>query len=240
VLKEERIPRVSGEDIGGYSEGVALLSKDVDLYVCVGGKGSTSKSGYNGGGASGSGGRGGGATHMAFQGGELSTLAENVEDLLIVAGGGGGVYYGYGTDTGSYHGHGGGYEGVKGRDLYSSGYAPGGAQTLRGSNANYPRGTFGKGGRSSSFGAGGGGGYYGGNAGRSVSYSGGGGYTNWGGGGSGFLSDKLNEAGMWVYKGQAIGSVPENTMNISNSVSDTPEERQAKRGRGYARITLIE
>ena len=212
MLKEERIPRVSGEDIGGYSEGVALLSKDVDLYVCVGGKGSTSKSGYNGGGASGSGGRGGG----------------------------GGVYYGYGTDTGSYHGHGGGYEGVKGRDLYSSGYAPGGAQTLRGSNANYPRGTFGKGGRSSSFGAGGGGGYYGGNAGRSVSYSGGGGYTNWGGGGSGFLSDKLNEAGMWVYKGQAIGSVPENTMNISNSVSDTPEERQAKRGRGYARITLIE
>ena len=97
---------------GGYSVGTLSISSKTNLFVVVGGQGSTQNvynAGYNGGGANSSwydeihpggyGGAGGGATHIATATGELKTLSSNKNSILLVAGGGGGsnlIYKEYG------------------------------------------------------------------------------------------------------------------------------------------------
>lgn len=237
-----RIIVVLLQDEDGYSEGVVQLDAGVDIFVGVGGRGTSSARGYNGGGGSGNGGRGGGATHMALRDGLLSSLEGNISDVLIVAGGGGGLYYGAsGSYTGDYRGHGGGYEGSKGYSGVSGSYAPGGCQTLRSSSSNYPRGTFGQGGKSTSYGAGGGGGFYGGSAGRVTAANSSGGYmTNYGGGGSGYLSPALSEGCMWIYKGGPLSDEETIRTKLAEGCYEEPVEKCAKLGDGYARIILVE
>lgn len=88
---------------GGYSAGIVYLKSSTTLYINVGGKGlgdgthTARKGGYNGGGdatSDGDGntrqGSGGGATHIAMQTGLLSSLSNNIDSILIVAGGGSG------------------------------------------------------------------------------------------------------------------------------------------------------
>ncbi len=86
---------------GGYSKGEITLTENEVLYVNVGGAGTSikeqnkeAKGGYNGGGNaitrsnSYTVSSGGGATHIAKTSGLLSTLENNKDSILIVAGGG--------------------------------------------------------------------------------------------------------------------------------------------------------
>lgn len=178
----------------GYSYGYKLLTKGQKLYIVVGGQGTTALAeanstlgGYNGGGDGSSykkssgtwpiGGSGGGATHIATVTGLLSTLSDNMDSVLLVAGGGGGAggLHGWNDEgdevrTRNTGGTGGGLTGGTGL----GGSSTGGTQTSGGTS--YINGSFGTGGSSTSTypGAGGGGGFYGGAAGYFASGAGGG------------------------------------------------------------------
>ncbi len=231
---------------GGYASGVTTFDYHTNAYVNVGGKGETNSTpgsttgangGYNGGGTSypNSGvnhlyGAGGGATHIALKSGLLSTLGNNIDQILIVAGGGGGgrwqqnwegndlAYYGYG-------GHGGGVNGGYGTDKSNPNVTGGGTQsgTLSGGRSI---GTFGKGADYTGQGAGGGG-FYGGNA------------FPTGGGGSGYIGNTLlTNKVMYCYN--CTESNEESTKTISTTnVDETAISTYAKTGDGYARITLL-
>jgi len=248
---------------GGYSVGEVFLNENEIIYINVGGKGSTIyhsdnviPGGYNGGGSARSindadvySSSGGGATHIATSSGLLSSLASNSSEVLIVAGGGGGSnkfvsdYYGHG-------GVGGGMTGEKPVVTNSSGYSyPNGLanpgtqvsggtymRTCGGSVCyNTQSGSFGQGGgavdvRTS----GGGGGYYGGASGA----------RSGGAGGSGFIaSSKLKslvtvEKHMTCYSCTTSDSVETKTRTTTDVSPDaTPD--YAKKGDGYARITLV-
>ena len=206
---------------GGYTTGLAYLTKGTKLYINVGGKGTNAstnnieyKGGYNGGG-SGKGtsdykaAGGGGATHIAVKSGLLSTFETSLQDVLIVAGGGGGAGY----HTGYYYGHGGeggGLQGNSGVIMANTDGATavgiGGTQTTGAS--------FGQGANNGSNGPGGGGGFYGGTS--ANTYRG-------AGGGSGYVG-VLDEAETYGYDG---------------SVSEEAQSYAAKQGNGYAKITYV-
>ena len=227
---------------GGYSSGFINLNQDDILYIYTGGLGSDGKlkvddslGGFNGGGnghwdkcddeASGG---GGGATHIALRTGLLSNLEDFKSDILIVSGGGGGAAWIYTS------GNGGGYKGTIG---YRS-------ETLYSTNATQLTGyKFGQGGTGSDSygtpGGGGGGGYYGGY----------GGYIENkgdfsidaipGAGGSGYIGHPLlTNKSMYCYNCEE--SSEENTKTISTTCNEeTPTTNCAKKGNGYARMTLI-
>ncbi|MBR1718385.1 MAG: hypothetical protein IJ715_03860, partial [Bacilli bacterium] len=139
---------------GGYSKGNFIANKDDIIYIYIGGQGTISKGGYNGGGSSSSYGgnycgSGGGATHMAKVPGILSSLQQHANDgeILIVAAGGGGANANIGGVGNG--GAGGGLTGGNG-----PGNAVGATQT-----SGYQ---FGQGGNGYLCNGGGGGGYYGG------------------------------------------------------------------------------
>ena len=230
---------------GGYSNGILHLNTNEILYINVGGQGftntskaenSTSYGGYNGGGNSSnvflnklvSG--GGGSTHMALVSGILSTLKDSKDKILIVSGGGGGTSYASASQISS-GGAGGGYKGNSGitnrTDDWcknNAGCVPGGG----GSQESLKDNDFGAG-LASGDGAGGGGGYYGGGPGGTVS----------GGGGSGYIGNLLltNKA-MYCYNCEE--SNEESTKTISTTCNEeTPTSYCAKKGNGYARITLV-
>ncbi len=224
---------------GGYSTGNIKLNNNDKLYVNIGGKGTQSLGGYNGGGSTDlSAGGGGGATHIATTSGLLSVLEKKKINILIVSGGGGG--------SGSFNsfrgGSAGGFLGSK-----AGGTSPGngGTQTTGGDIPNYygptatggGLGLFGIGGNgghetaySQASGAGGAG-FYGG--------SGGGARDGGGGGGSSYIGNTLlTEKSMYCYN--CTESTEESTKTISTTcVNSTPTENCAKSGNGYARITLI-
>ncbi len=215
---------------GGYSLGTVELSINEKLYINVGGQGGSASGGYNGGGNrtekdtySWVCGSGGGATHISKVTGLLSTLSNQKDQILIVAGGGGG-YCGNGTV--SYAGgSGGGYIGN------SSEVTTGGSQTEGGSNANETtEASFGKGADSTNEGAGGGG-YYGGGSGKhdTIGYG--------GAGGSGYIGNSLlTDKYMYCYS--CTTSSAQNTKTYSTSkVSITPTANYAKKGDGAAKIT---
>ena len=222
---------------GSYSTGYVMLEKGDKLYINIGGSGSGDGShtykagGYNGGGNGLNNddyhtrqGSGGGATHIATKSGLLSTLSDSQDSILIVSGGGG---------AGSANsvimcvsgGHAGGYEGNNG-GTYKEGswYATGSGGTQ--SQVDGVNGTFGQGGSSIPSGAGGG--YYGGSA---DNYS--------SGGGSGYIGNaKLTNKAMYCYN--CTKSSEESTRTISTTdVSEIPKENYAKKGNGYAKITLL-
>lgn len=174
---------------GGYSRGTVYLHKDAKIYINVGQKGydcvsSSDTVAYNGGsggilctlpkdgtGRIHAGAGGGGATHIALSSGLLSSFdsdedgygnAEEISDILIVAGAGGGAYY---HDSGSYKGHGGnggGAAGTSGTSYNNITPPTGGTQSSGGAGA--ANGSFGLGGNLGNPVAGGGSGFYGGGA----------------------------------------------------------------------------
>ena len=217
---------------GGYSIGTITLSKSQNLYINVGGNGTTKIGGYNGGGNRPSGdttgwyaGSGGGATHIATVSGLLSTLENSKFDILIVSGGGGGA-----TSSSTYNANGGSGGGYMGSTIKGP---TGGTQTIAGTNAKGGiTGSFGKGADSTNEGAGGSG-FFGGGSGLhpDIGYS--------GAGGSGYIGNPLlTEKSMYCYNCQE--SSEESTKTASTTcTSATPTENCAKQGNGYAKITLI-
>lgn len=158
---------------GGYAIGNHNLTAGDELYVYVGGvgtSGSGSGGGWNNGGnpgSNGSSGGGGGATDIRFGG--FSLL-----NRIIVAGAGGGA-----GSSGTKPGAGGGLVGIDGEGL-------GGTQSAGG--FGYGSGSLGQGGDGfSGDGGGGGAGYYGGGAGVGASGTADGG----GGGGSSYIGSVL-------------------------------------------------
>lgn len=161
---------------GGYSEGEIYLTKGTNLFVYVGGAGTTSTGatasigGFNGGGNggagnSGQGGSGGGATDIRINGNTLY-------DRVIVAGGGGGSGGRSGVSYVSAGGSGGGTTGEDGSSGENANYEGKGAtQTAGGARASFSgtavtgtqtAGSFGIGGNggaltNGNYGAGGGG-----------------------------------------------------------------------------------
>ena len=250
-------------NVGGYSTGTVTLKSGENLFINVGGVGSTSATeksvgGYNGGGFSyfqygyknsrffSS---GGGATHIALISGLLNTLEDSNEKILIVSGGGGGSFYG--NDALDSGGAGGGYIGGNGTQ-HNEGwgtYGSGGTQSTGGYSycdeyscsgwklSYSPKEFF----REGSFGQGG-------NSLEDVpGTGGGGGYYGGGGayhvqsagGGSGYIGNSLltNKA-MYCYNCEE--SSEEDTKTISTTCAEeTPTENCAKKGNGYARITCI-
>ncbi len=230
---------------GAYSIGNVSLNANSKIYLNVGGVGLTnlglntiSAGGYNGGGTGKSsnnnknsfGSGGGGATHVALKSGLLSSFANNKSSLFIVSGGGGGVY----VDLAAYpnyslltSGHAGGYIGNQGTSQYTrvdAVFAATGGTQIDGNS--FGQGASCKGGNCEQ--PGGGGGYYGG---KNNSYC--------AGGGSSYIGNPLlkNKA-MYCYNCEE--SNEESIKTISTTCSEeTPVQNCAKKGNGYARITLV-
>lgn len=177
---------------GGYAKGIVNLKAGEILYICAGAKGSCSTShgtnsydGYNGGGNGGGNGNNGagGATHIAKKSGELRSLVNSKESVLIVAGGGGSN--GYWGETGKGGGLSGGDSSNNYDNLGVVWYKTGGTQTGPGKDGY--KGGFGYGGYGLNSGGAGGGGWYGGSGLGTFSSQNGG-----GGGGSGYIGGVLN------------------------------------------------
>lgn len=231
---------------GGYSFGIVSLNKNDVLYINVGGKGTNGSAsseiasgGYNGGGNGGDvsstryNGGGGGATHIATVSGLLSTLNTNQQAILIVAGGGGGVG---GWEPSKYQirlgGSGGGFNGVDGEPRLQSNdvYGVSGKQTESDSGGTFGQGRSYKYVSSYQYGiGGGGGGFYGGGVNDSCA----------GGGGSGYIGNSLlTNKVMYCYN--CTTSSDETTKTISTTCTNTvATENCAKKGNGFARITLL-
>ncbi len=247
--------------VGGYSNGYITLGENQKLFIQVGGSGdsklpSTEKilGGYNGGGTGYSNydvhisSSGGGATHMALCSGLLSELPSDVEKIVLVSGGGGGSYSDQ-AYIGS-GGAGGGYKGTVSSDFSSSRQnqlpSEAGTQLSGGHWGRYysstydglsdkANGSFGKGGYIDVISSidtiigGGGGGFYGGGA----------SYQSAGAGGSGYIGNSLLTNKV-MYCHNCEESNEESTKTISTTCSEeTPTENCAKKGNGYARITLV-
>lgn len=156
---------------GGKTIYYASLTVGTKLYLCVGGTGTTSKGGYNGGGKPDQGKTGqdpdtketyilayggGGATHVALRSGLLTTFSPKDADLLCVAGGGGGSAGSGGPKNelnavricNGVGGNGGGSSGGTSKCYadYGSQTSPGGTQTEAGGFNDTVKGAFGKGG----------------------------------------------------------------------------------------------
>ena len=206
---------------GGYSNGLINLNKDDILYIAVGERGKDGEKAYNGGGYGQIG--GGGTTHIALKSGTLNNLKNDIDKILIVSGGGGG------NDTSwKIIPSGGGFKGVNGEDTISGG------QNLN-PNTSY-NGSFGQGGNSiilsnNDSGGGGGGGFYGG-SGSMVEYKS-------GGGGSGYIGNPILTNKV-MYCHNCEESNEESTKTISTTCNEeTSTTNCAKKGNGYARITLV-
>ena len=245
---------------GAYASGLIHLEKEKKLYINIGesGKATTNMNGatsnckmastYNGGGSSfsencvDSAASGGGATHIALKSGLLNTLENYKSEILIAAGGGGGSYaYTY---YGSNGGSAGGITGNLPPDLNGGGLCADRTLSFGSKASQIAYGTasgcelseevsasFGQGGSVTyGWGSGGGGGFYGGGIGK----------TAYGAsGGSSYIGNSLlkNKA-MHCYNCEE--SNEENTKTISTTCSEeTPTENCAKKGNGYARITLV-
>lgn len=157
---------------------------------------------------------GGGASHVSKTTGLLSTLSQNISDILIVAGGGGG-----GGLIGTTPGNGGGYIGgspklgsiaVSGRSgTQSTGYAFGQGEA-----------------------GGGGGGFYGGLA-AQVGIAG-------AGAGSGYIANSLLTGEKKMYGNNIPTSTDADTYSVSNGTSSSSAiSGYAKVGNGHVRFTYL-
>lgn len=244
----------TGDGYGGYSVGELELESGLELFICCGGKGSSSNGGYNGGGRGNSNVAsygGGGASHVALMDGMLKDLEGSKDKILIVAGGGGGAGgWSRSSKAGTWNvgGDGGGYIGGTG-GLRNYTYAMGGTQTEGGtSNTSYggKKGGFGCGADrhdSYPYAGGGGGGWFGGGSGMFLSSNVDGStvyYGTGGGGGSGFLNARLNNKCMYSYNSSFTSSDVETKTLSCSDKSSVATEGLAKQGDGYARVTLID
>lgn len=247
---------------GAYSTGIINLKKGQTIYITVGGKGKMAhgtgkykeelEGGYNGGGKAYcyyglnnySTGSGGGATHISLSNkGELSNYQDSKDQLLIVSGGGGGSLSYYDpikteNRTLDYLGSAGGINGSSplhtnyGENYKNRIMATGGTQN-KGGSGDFA-GTFGKGGEGTDLDmnskSGGGGGYYGGAGATWAGASGGSGYI-----GNSILTDKH----MAGYNVETSSDISTKTISVTQ-VSETPQADTAKKGNGFAKITLVE
>lgn len=226
---------------GGYSKGILNLYEDTDIFVFVGGTGTTTitpgtigKGGFNGGGSAwctqyssepGSG--GGGASDI-----RLNT--ESLHSRVIVAGGGGGG----GEDKDDYGGFGGG---IEGGFNYGKNWSPGN-QFNSGNKGS--GGRFGYGAHTDWNGGGAGGGWYGANAmnGSDTDYTSGRAEdTNGGSGGSGYVytestssyyPDCLLSPDYYLEEAETIpGNTTITEPDGSTSVGHS--------GNGFVRITIL-
>ena len=229
---------------GGYSAGYINLNEREKVYLNIGGGGTTFvdvqtsystiiPAGYNGGGYGTYYANGGGATHIAMVNGTLNLLENYKEKILIVAGGGGGTTAHVAGGGYCLGGSGGGFKannGIIGSDSYGGHAGIGGTQQLGYKFGQGENGVIIDDGCKS----GAGGGYYGGTIGT--------GATSWSecaGGGSGYIGNPLlKDKVMYCYNCEE--SNEESTKTISTTCSEeTPTENCAKKGNGYARITLV-
>ena len=225
--------------LGGYSNGLLNLKKSEKIYVSVG-QGARENDGFP---------LGGDATYILQKSGNLSKFKNSLSDIIIVSGGGGGSEWVKGQG-----GSGGGFKGNPGaQGFLNNGVvnwesvtptSTGGSQISGGISTTFDSksgttsiydGTFGIGGYTEGgpVGAGGGQGgqgYYGGGA---SDLAGG------GGGGSGYIGNPLlKDKVMYCYNCEE--SNEESTKTISTTCSEeTPTPNCAKKGNGYARITLV-
>ena len=240
---------------GSYSIGYVSLNQGDTLYVNVGGKGSSDcvsvdcSGGYNGGGigihytgdSSNHVSGGGGATSISKSTGIISSFdlnedgiaqSEEITNLIIVAGGGGGSYYhNSGATYSSIGGHAGGASGkleCNGNTSYTC--AGSGTQSSGGSaGSNGQSGSFGLGASSTTYSSGGGGGFYGGGSAHHIGT----------GGGSGYIGNSLlTKKAMYCYK--CSESSEKNTKTISvKCAKEDAISKCAKKGNGYAKISLV-
>ena len=243
---------------GGYSSGNILLEKENKLYITVGSQGTAGNSyqtatqyigygGYNGGGNGGfgllesegkyfsSGTGGGGATSIQntlINNGLLKDYKDNIKNIILVSGGGGG------NGVHSSVGHGGGISGTSSSSRNQEYFVEGATQTTGyefgiGQDAINQKvynsvGAEGRGG--------GGGGFFGGltYTGDEHDYD-----DASGSGGSGYIGNPLlTNKVMYCYNCEE--SSEESTKTISTTCNEeTPTSYCAKKGNGYARITLI-
>ncbi len=250
---------------GGYSVGSIFLKARNTIYVVVGGQGKINEDGneiamggYNGGGN----GRipsilvsrrvtgGGGATHIGKSTGMLKVFENIISDLYIVSAGGSGNFYYSSNYKNTKVGDAGGYVGSygKGYNLIESYefYASGGSQNGPGEQGAY-FGQFGEAfinnGTVNDV-AGAGGGLYGGNV---STYCAGGGSSYIG---NSLLTDKsmycfdceesldLNKPEIFTVSTTGDSNYRD-TLNCPNGYSENAVSKCAKKGDGYARITLI-
>ena len=252
---------------GGYSNGHITLQENEHIFINAGGTGNNSNLGYNGGaksmtydGISGSyGGAGGGATHISLVTGLLSILENDKLNILIVSGGGGGFSHFENTTKDDVPGgSAGGYMGNKsfvGNFGIHSFNNTGGNQNSGGvsiitDEVSGCNGSFGQGGIGTcglnggdsiksllhrNSGGSGGGGFYGG-AGASIGSQ----WKFYGAtGGSGYIGNPLlKDKVMYCYNCEE--SNEESIKTISTTCNEeTPTSNCAKKGNGYARITLV-
>ena len=243
---------------GGYSSGNISLEKENKLYITVGSQGTAGNSyqtatqyigygGYNGGGNGGlgllesegkyfsSGTGGGGATsiqNILINNGLLKEYKDNITNVILVSRGGGG------NGVHSSVGHGGGISGTssssRNREYFvegatqTTGYEFGIGQDAINQKIYNSVGAEGRGG--------GGGGFYGGltYTGDEHDYD-----DASGSGGSGYIGNPLlTNKVMYCYNCEE--SSEESTKTISTTCNEeTPTTNCAKRGNGYARITLV-
>lgn len=234
------------QGFGGYSQGVAHLTKGQKLYIYLGGQdafpnGSTAHNGC--------GGNGGGSTHIALDQKkieEYTDIATAKERVVIIAGGGGGQWIncsrtsGLCTKNECIGGNAGGMQALKGYVsglTYSS--SEGGGQTASGKTV------FGKAAVKGGESAGNGGGWYGGANGRFSA----------GGGGSSFIDSTIlasvNKRAMYCYMCKTSTDAATRTYDTKVVSSDTDSvncpvgyssdaiSKCAKSGNGHARITFI-
>ncbi len=239
---------------GGYSFGQISISKNDNIYIQIGGNSGNYKGGYNGGGSGNYdniynqnfqvAGGGGGATHIASKSGLLSELENYKNNIIIVSGGGGGGANANLSNGGSA----GGYVGNNGtaEDKNTVYIGIGGNQNSGGNSSwSLGYGKFGIGGFARDlsvtnyerfYASGGGAGFYGGSAGNwTTNIS----MTGSGGGGSGYIGNSLlTNKVMYCYNCEE--SNEESTKTISTTCSEeTPTSYCAKKGNGYARISLV-
>lgn len=232
------------QGFGGYSQGVAHLTKGQKLYIYLGGQDAFP----NGGTGSGKCGQnGGGSTHIAFDQkkiAEYTAIATAKERVVIVAGGGGGQLYNCSSTSGlctkneCIGGNAGGYQALKGYVIID-GSSEGGGQAASGSTK------FGVAATTGWNSGGNGGGWYGGANGRFSA----------GGGGSSFIDStvlaSVNKRAMYCYGCTTSTDAATRTYDTKVVSSDTDSvncpvgyssdaiSKCAKSGNGHARITFI-
>ncbi|GEM_PF-3589247 len=211
--------------LGGYSSGTVEFKDMTKVYVNVGGSDNMDGRTYNGGGLAQA--NGGGASHIALVSGQLYTLSDQRDKVLIVAGGGGGSERAPG-------GLGGGKTGGDGAPYLEKDVIPTGASQTEGGKAGKTTSAFGIG-TDGSFGQGGDGlGQEAGTSGRKDGGAGGGGgwfggggipYAGGGGGGTGHIGEGV--------KGETLGG--NQTFECPRGGTETGHT-----GTGFVRISVVE
>ena len=232
------------QGFGGYSQGVAHLTKGQKLYIYLGGQDAIPNGGTGYGNC---GKNGGGSTHIALDQkkiAEYTDIATAKERVVIVAGGGGGQLFncsntsGLCTNNECIGGNAGGYQALKGYVILD-GSSQGGGQTASGNTK------FGIAAGTGWDSGGNGGGWYGGANGRFSA----------GGGGSSFIDStvlaSVNKRAMYCYGCTTSTDAATLTYDTRVVSSDTDSvncpvgysrdaiSKCAKSGNGHARITFI-